>query len=283
MSASATALPGPGSAHSPPVEHDEADRGDRQAGHERTASTAASMIAANESTSSDAPPTSAAVDVGQGEQLRRVVGLDAAAVEDPRALGLLAVAVGDQRADERDRVLGLLGRRRQPGADRPDRLVGDRDDAELLGLELLEAGLDLVAELALGVAALALLLGLADAQDRPQADPQRRRHLLGQRAVGLVEVLAALGVAEDDAVDADLLEHRAAHLAGERALGRLVHVLRVDLDARAARRVDHGLQRGERRAHRDLDALGARDARQQRLRRTPRPPRPSCASSSCPR
>src|SRR6185503_20632372 len=101
----------------------------------------------------------------------------------------------------------------QPGADRPDRLVGDRDHAELLVLELLEAGLDLVAELALGVAALALLLGLADAQDRPQADAQRRRNLLGQRAIGLVEVLAALRMPEDDAVHADFLEHRAAHVA----------------------------------------------------------------------
>ena len=73
-----------------------------------------------------------AVDVREGEELRGVLRLYAAAVEDPRALGLLAVAVGDQRADERDRVLGLLGCRRQPGADRPDRLVGDRDRAELI-------------------------------------------------------------------------------------------------------------------------------------------------------
>ena len=50
-----------------------------------------------------------AVHVGQREQLGRVVGLDRAAVEDPGALGLVAVAVGHQRADEGDRVLGLLG------------------------------------------------------------------------------------------------------------------------------------------------------------------------------
>ena len=44
-----------------------------------------------------------------------------------------------------------------------------------------------------------------------------------------------------------------------------MHVLREDLDARAAGRVDHRLQREERRADRDVDAVGGRDARQQRL------------------
>ena len=42
---------------------------------------------------------------------------------------------------------------------------------------------------------------------------------------------------------------------------RLVHVLRVDLDARAARRVDDGLQVGERHADGDVDAVRGRDAR----------------------
>ena len=60
--------------------------------------------------------------------------------------------------------------------------------------------LDLVAELALGVAALALLLGLADTQNRQQAGGQRGGDLLGQRLVGLAEQLAALGVTEDHAL-----------------------------------------------------------------------------------
>ncbi len=187
---------------------------------------------------------------------RRVVGLDAAAVQHPRALRLLARAVGDQRADERDRLLGLLGGRDLAGPDRPDRLVRDHDLAEPLGLDPGQILLDLVAELALGVAGLALLLGLADAQDRHEAGRERRRDLQLERPVGLAEQLAPLGVAEDHAVDADLDQHRRRHLAGERALGRLVHVLRVDLDPRAARRVDHRLQRRERRADRDVDPVG---------------------------
>ena len=55
-----------------------------------------------------------AVDVGQRQQLGRVLGVDAAAVEDPRPLGLLRRAIRDQRADERDRLLRLLGRRDRP-------------------------------------------------------------------------------------------------------------------------------------------------------------------------
>ena len=53
--------------------------------------------------------------------------------------------------------------------------------------------------------ALALLLGLAHAQDRLQPGVERRRDLLLERAVGLAEVLAALGVPEHHAVDAELV------------------------------------------------------------------------------
>ena len=95
-----------------------------------------------------------------------------------------------------------------------------------------------------------------------QAGVERGGHLQRERLVGLAEVLAALGVAEHDAVDVELGEHRRRDLAGVGALGLVVHVLRVDLDARAARRVDHRLQRGERHADRDVGGRG-RDARQQ--------------------
>ena len=52
-------------------------------------------------------------------------------------------------------------------------------------------------------------------------------------------------------------------------------------DARAARRVDHRLQRRERRADRDVDAVDRRHPRQQRRDELLAPPRRSCASSSC--
>src|SRR6185295_14828299 len=68
-------VPRPGIGDSPSVEHDEAHRGDRQAGHERTASTAASMIAANESTSSDPPPTRAPSTSGRASSSAALSGL----------------------------------------------------------------------------------------------------------------------------------------------------------------------------------------------------------------
>ena len=91
-----------------------------------------------------------------------------------------------------------------------------------------------MAQLALGVAGLALLLGLADAEDRLEPGLERRRDLQRQRLVGLAEELAALGVAEHDAVDVELDRASRRDLAGERARFGLVHVLRVDL-ARASR------------------------------------------------
>ena len=153
--------------------------------------------------------------------------------------GLLWRAIGDQRADEGRRLLCLLGLGDLAGADRPDRLVGDRDLAEPLGRHLGEALLDLVAQLALGVALLALGLGLADAEDRREAGGERRRDLERQRLVGLGEQLAALRVPEHHAVDIQLGEHRRGDLAGEGPVLGLVHVLREHLHARAARRVDH--------------------------------------------
>ena len=115
------------------------------------------------------------VDVGQRQQLLGVLGLERAAVEDPHGLAGLLVEALDERAHERDGLLGLLGGRAAAGADRPDRLVGDDDLGQALERDLLEPLLDLVAQLALGVAALALVLGLADAQDRRQPRLERRR------------------------------------------------------------------------------------------------------------
>ena len=76
--------------------------------------------------SSAAPPTRAPSTSGSAEQLGGVAGLDRAAVEDPHLVGGRA-ARAQHVADERARLLGLLGGRDAAGADRPDRLVGDHD------------------------------------------------------------------------------------------------------------------------------------------------------------
>jgi len=87
-------------------------------------------------------------------------------------------AVGHEGAHEGDRLLGLLGRGHEPGADGPDRFVGDDHVTQARAVELLEPLLDLVAQLALGVAGLTLVLGLADAEDRLQARVERGGDLL---------------------------------------------------------------------------------------------------------
>ena len=105
---------------------------------------------------------------------------------------------------------------------------------------LLEALLDLVAQLALGVARARApprsrrRRGSAAARRRAPPAPSRRargrsrrsswRRSEWPRTTPWTSSSSSIGGAD---------------LAGERALGRLVHVLREDLDARAARRVDH--------------------------------------------
>ena len=84
-----------------------------------------------------------------------------------------------------------------------------------------------------GVARLALLLLLADADDRGQARLDGRQHALVHRRIRLAEVLAALAVAENDVFHAGFLEHCGAQLAGVRAGFLPVHVLRAELDVRA--------------------------------------------------
>ena len=114
------------------------------------------------------------------------------------------------------------------GADRPDRLVGDDDASQAARIDRGQVGLELALEHGLGLAGVALLLDLADAEDRLQAGEQRRWDLARQRLVGLAEVAATLGVAEEDSLDAGLDQHRRRDLAGEGARAVLVHVLGAD-------------------------------------------------------
>ena len=102
-------VPRPGRGAAPAVEDDERyEREDAAARH----------IEANDSTVEGCAADERAVDVGLRQQLRGVLGLDRAAVEHRTV---------EQRLDERVRVLRHLGRRRQAGADRPDRLVGEHE------------------------------------------------------------------------------------------------------------------------------------------------------------
>src|SRR5205085_11438615 len=100
---------------------------------------------------------------------------------------------------------------------------------------------------------LALLLRLADAGDHEQAGLERGQRPPRHRLVALAEVLAALGVADDRAVDAELEQHSGGDLAGVGALVRPVDVLRGDRDLGVRQRRDRGPERGEWRADGHVD------------------------------
>ena len=149
---------------------------------------------------------------------------------------------------------------RQPGADRPDRLVGDDDGlARRLGRQraphLPNDHRGLLARLALGV-------GFADADDRRQAGLQRRLRLRADERVGLAMTGPALGMADDDVARAGVLEHRRGNVAGEGAAG--------SGEQSCAPRLRSG-RRASRRPARSASPAGRRAVRRRRL--PLRPPR----------
>ena len=155
------------------------------------------------------------------------------------------------------------------GADRPDGLVGDVQRRRRLR-DGRGDRVDLAAEDGLGLPRLALLQGLADAGDDAEPGLERGVRAARGRLVGLAEVLAALGVADDRAGGAGGDQHRARDLAGERALVLPVDVLRVDADRAALELGDGRLKGHVRRRDHDVDALGLRAPRPGAARRRPR-------------
>ena len=150
------------------------------------------------------------------------------------------------------------------GADRPHRLV--REHEPLVRAARVADRLDLDAQHGLRVAGVALLLRLADAGDDAEARLERRLRASRDARVGLAEVLPPLRVADDRAVDAELEQHRRRDLAGVRALGLPVHVLRVRREAG----LDARVQRGVRRRDDRVDAVDAGEPRGERRGSGPR-------------
>jgi hypothetical protein len=108
-----------------------------------------------------------------------------------------------------------------------------------------------------GLPTLVLVLGLADAGDHPEPGVERRGGPPADRLVGLTEVLPALRVSDDRAVDAEVDEHRGRDLARVRPLRLPVDVLGSDGDLGVGERLHRRRQSDERRADGDVDALDA--------------------------
>src|SRR5581483_5127816 len=109
----------------------------------------------------------------------------------------------------------------------------------------LEPAVDLGTHPPEGLVGVALLLGLADAQDRLEPVLERRLELEVARGVELAEVLPPLRVADDDVRAADVLEQPGRDLAGPGALVFPEAVLRRQPDRRALEALGHRVQRGE--------------------------------------
>mmetsp|Transcript_16968 Transcript_16968/g.37260 ORF Transcript_16968/g.37260 Transcript_16968/m.37260 type:complete len:299 (+) Transcript_16968:40-936(+) len=196
-----------------------------------------------------------AVDVRHRREVRRVLGVGRAAILDADGLSHLRRGLlGDQLADARVRVLRILRRSREAGADGPDGLV--RND-HLLGIEqaidlrelLIHLGEDCVKAL------LADLLRLANAEDASHARIQNVLELGRKRRVVVhredPELAAALRVPDQHLRDAHVLHLLHRHLTGERAAALEVAVLRGDL--RAVRELVRAVGHVQyRRAHVDV-------------------------------
>src|SRR5688500_10271453 len=107
-----------------------------------------------------------AVHIRLRKQLEGVAGLHAAAVEEPQRARDSSIARRDFATQEAVRLPRLPRARGPPGADRPDRLVGDDHALERSDPRPVEQRIELAAEHRLGAPGVALLERLADARDR---------------------------------------------------------------------------------------------------------------------
>ena len=159
----------------------------------------------------------AAVDVGLGQQLGRVVAASRCRRTGcscwRRARWRRAAARAAARAPP-----APVGRGRLAGADGPHRLVGDHDLADAMRrcTWITAASWRLTTPRSRRLRAAASVsptqtIGVSPAPARPCA-------LSATSCVALAMILAALGVADDDVAAAEIHQHRRRHLAGEGAL-----------------------------------------------------------------
>src|SRR5215211_5257605 len=127
-----------------------------------------------------------------GHDVRHVVRLDGATVEDSNLLGeVVAPELPQQLPDPTYSVLAVVGGGRVPGPDGPDWLVGE-DDALAVHIvgQLLHHALDLTRALVPHTPGVALLLGLPHAHDRQEPGLDRPGGLSGDHVVRFAEELA---------------------------------------------------------------------------------------------
>ena len=193
------------------------------------------------------------VDVLKAAEGSCVVGFDGAAVKDADGFGELGVeGFCDLRADDFVGLVGDLGGGSAAGADGPYGLVGEDDGRGVGGVDAFEGDGGLEFEHVAGEPGFALFEFFADADDGDEGMMKSGFELEVDGGVSLGEVLAALGVSDEDVSGSDGGEHDGRGLAGEGPLAFPVHVLGADEDGFAAGGVDERGERGHGRAEDDL-------------------------------
>ena len=176
---------------------------------------AARTIARKSAAFSEAPPTRAPPTSATARISRGVARLDRAAVEDRRDAAALAQPLDHGGAHGGVDLVDLLQRRRQAGADGPDRLIGHGEG--LAGERSRQGAADLARTTA--TASPASRWARVSPTQMIGSSPARSGglDLGGDQGVGLAELLTALGVAEDDQGRAGVLQHLGRDAAGEGA------------------------------------------------------------------
>ena len=194
-----------------------------------------------------------AVDVFEAAESSGVVGFDGASVEDADFGGELGCeGLCDLGADDAVCVVGDLGGGGAACADGPDGLVGEDDGGGFGVVDAFEGHGGLKFEHAAGFVGLALFELLADADDGDEGVFECGFELEIDGGVGFVEVLAALGVADNNVGGADGGDHDGRGLAGEGSFVLPAHVLGADEDGFSAGGVDESGQGGHGGAEDDV-------------------------------
>src|SRR5215470_3098351 len=202
------------------------------------------------------PADERAVDLTLRQQRLHVVGLHAAAVQNPRTLGdFLGRELRQEPAHVPVDLGRLLRRGVHSGPDGPHRLVRDDDAGDGGRVQPGQACAQLTFDRRKRQALASLLRRLADAEHRSETERERAVHLLVDQLVGLAHLSPPLGVPGEHAATSELDEHRRGDLTRVRARPFMVAVLAAEADGGAVNDLAHRGERGERRTQHDVDAL----------------------------
>ena len=195
-----------------------------------------------------------AVDILLGEELSSIARLHGATILDTDRLSRLgADELCERLADKGMDLLSLIGRGGLAGADRPHRLVRNHELVAISGGDILEADVHLALDDFVELSGFALLERLADAHDCGEACSNDGAGALVDGLVRHAEVLATLGVADNDILGTSIDEHSRGDLARVGAARLPVGVLGTSLNLRTLAGLDSCGDVDRGRAAHDID------------------------------